>query len=158
MSKDLGRRAFLRISGASFAGLALPVPVLAQSALPSGPAPVVTTTAGRVRGVIHDGVHVYRGIPYAAPPTGARRFMPPAPAVSWSGIRDMVAPGPRAPQPARPMIPEMGDALTGSGPSGEDCLRLHVWTPDARRGGARRPVMVYFHGGGFRSGSANSVF
>jgi para-nitrobenzyl esterase len=55
------------------------------------------------------------------------------------------------------MIPEIGDALTGSGPTGEDCLSVNVWTRDPRPG-ARNPVVVYFHGGGYRSGSVNSVF
>ena len=54
------------------------------------------------------------------------------------------------------MIPEIGDALTGSGPMSEDCLRLNVWTPEVRRGS--RPVMVWFHGGGQRTGSGNSIF
>ena len=52
------------------------------------------------------------------------------------------------------MIPEIGDALTGSGPMDEDCLRLNVWTPAT--GAGRRPVMVWFHGGGQRTGSGNS--
>jgi para-nitrobenzyl esterase len=56
------------------------------------------------------------------------------------------------------MIPEMGDALTGSGATGEDCLRLNLWTPDLRSGRTARPVIVYIHGGGLRSGSANSIF
>lgn len=84
--------------------------------------------------------------------------MPPQPPAAWRGVRDMVESGPRAVQPVRIMIPEMGDALTGSGPAGEDCLRLHVWTPDATARGERRPVLVFFHGGGYRSGSANSIF
>jgi para-nitrobenzyl esterase len=119
---------------------------------------VVSTTWGRVRGLRRDGVHVFKGIAYAAAPTGARRFMAPQPPPAWQGVRDMFEPGPRAVQPVRIMIPEMGDALTGSGPTGEDCLRLHVWTPDATARGERRPVLVFFHGGGYRSGSANSIF
>ena len=53
------------------------------------------------------------------------------------------------------MIPEIGDALTGSGPMSEDCLRLNVFTPGTN---GRRPVMVWFHGGGQRTGSGNSIF
>jgi para-nitrobenzyl esterase len=52
------------------------------------------------------------------------------------------------------MVPEIGDLLTGTGPMSEDCLRLNVWTPAA--GNGRRPVMVWLHGGGFRTGSGNS--
>jgi para-nitrobenzyl esterase len=54
------------------------------------------------------------------------------------------------------MIPEIGDALTGSGPMDEDCLRVNIWT--AGIGNGRRPVMVWFHGGGQRTGSGNSIF
>jgi para-nitrobenzyl esterase len=54
------------------------------------------------------------------------------------------------------MIPEIGDALTGSGPMDEDCLRLNIWTPATGQG--NRPVMVWFHGGGQRTGSGNSIF
>ena len=55
------------------------------------------------------------------------------------------------------MVPEIGDALVGPGPTSEDCLLLNVWTPAPGRNG-RRPVMVWLHGGGFRTGSGNSVF
>ena len=71
-------------------------------------------------------------------------------------MRDAVAYGPRAPQPFRAMIPEIGDMLTGGGAMGEDCLRVNVWTPAV--GAGRRPVMVWLHGGGFRTGSGNSIF
>jgi para-nitrobenzyl esterase len=54
------------------------------------------------------------------------------------------------------MIPEIGDALTGSGPMSEDCLHLNIWTPAT--GVGQRPVMVWFHGGGQRTGSGNSIF
>ena len=105
---------------------------------------------------MRDGVHIFQGVPYAAPPLESRRFLPPVPHESWTGVRDALAYGPRAIQPFRPMIPEIGDALTGTGPMSEDCLRLNVWTPAT--GAGNRPVMVWHHGGGFRTGSGNSVF
>ena len=116
---------------------------------------VVATTAGRIRGVARDGVLAFKGVRYGASTAGAGRFMPPSKPAPWTGVQDALAFGPRAPQPFRPMIPEIGDALTGSGPMDEDCLRLNVWTPGGR---GDRPVMVWLHGGGFRTGSGNSVF
>jgi para-nitrobenzyl esterase len=117
----------------------------------------VDTTAGRVRGVRQQGVAIFKGVRYGASTAGKGRFMPPRRPEAWGGVRDAVAFGPRAYQPFRPMVPAIGDALTGSGPMSEDCLHLNVWTPDTRRG-ARRPVMVWLHGGGFRTGSGNSIF
>jgi para-nitrobenzyl esterase len=155
MTRRLDRRAILIAGGSALGALAWPRPSASQAPVEGA---VVSTTSGRVRGLRRDGVHVFKGIAYAAAPTGARRFMAPQLPPAWQGVRDMFDAGPRAVQPVRIMIPEMGDALTGSGPAGEDCLRLHVWTPDATARGERRPVLVFFHGGGYRSGSANSIF
>lgn len=117
---------------------------------------VVETDAGRLRGNLRDGAHIFQGVPYGAPPIGSLRFMPPTKPDPWTGLRDALDYGRRAYQPFRPMIPEIGDALTGSGPMSEDCLRLNVWTQGT--GSGRRPVIVWFHGGGFRTGSGNSIF
>src|SRR5690606_13263445 len=102
------------------------------------------------------GVRIFRGVPYAAAPTGNLRFMPPVKPQPWTGVRDAIELAPRFPQPFRPMIPEIGDALTGRGPMDEDSLRLNIWTPATDAG--RRPVMVWFHGGGQRTGSGNALF
>jgi para-nitrobenzyl esterase len=116
----------------------------------------VETAAGRLRGLWSGGIIAFKGIRYGASTAGPNRFQPPLKPQSWTGVVDAFDYGPRAWQQARPMIPEIGDALTGSGRMDEDCLRLNVWTPATGRGS--RPVMVWFHGGGQRTGSGNSLF
>ena len=121
----------------------------------AGPTPTgnFTTTGGTLRGVIENGIFAFRGIPYGASTAGARRFLPPAPPPSWTGVRDATDPGPQAPQIITP-LPEYFASLAPKDPRlGEDCLNLHVWTPGT--GSQRRPVMVWLHGGGFSVSSAN---
>jgi para-nitrobenzyl esterase len=149
----MNRRSFLTLSGAGLP-LARLASVLAQPG-PEARGPIVTTAGGRLRGVSDGGVHIFRGVPYGAPTSGGNRFQPPRAAPPWTEVREASGYGPRAVQPFRPMIPEVGDALTGSGPMSEDCLRLNVFTPGTS---GRRPVMVWFHGGGQRTGSGNSIF
>ncbi len=107
---------------------------------------VVTTASGPLRGRHKDGVELYAGIPYAAPPVGERRFRPPAAVVPWTEVRDATRFSPAAPQ-----LP--GEGLTSSTPLLWDeatCLALNVSTPAADD--ARRPVMVWIHGGDFKHG------
>ena len=148
------RRDFLHLSGMPLLVSALSASRARVQSARSGP--VVETATGRLRGRPLEGVVTFKGIRYGASTAGANRFQPPVKPRPWTGIVDAIDFGPRAWQPFRAMIPEIGDALTGSGPMDEDCLRVNVWTPAVDRG--RRPVMVWFHGGGQRTGSGNSLF
>ncbi|HEX6110008.1 MAG TPA: carboxylesterase/lipase family protein [Ktedonobacteraceae bacterium] len=106
---------------------------------------VVKTRYGEVRGSVVDGVHTFKGIPYAAPPFGANRLRPPQPVEAWSGVRDTLTYGPKPPQPPIPLpVPELAIA-------GEDCLNLNIWSPNL--GSARQPVMVWIPGSAFEYGS-----
>ena len=110
---------------------------------PTAPIPRgATSRAGKLRGVRDRGVHVFKGIPYGAD-TAPRRFRPALPPEPWRGVRDALQYGPACPQPG------ISEATS------EDCLSLNVWTPGLRDG-ARRPVMVYIHGGEYSSGSGSS--
>ncbi len=116
--------------------------------------PVVRTRAGEVRGSLADGVNVFKGIPYAAPPFGANRLRAPQPVAPWSGVRDALVFGPKPPQPAYP--PEVSAVLPELASPGEDCLNLNIWTPDL--GTARLPVMVWIPGSAFQYGTAATTF
>lgn len=115
----------------------------------------VQVAGGALLGRVQDGVRVWQGVPYAAPPVGARRWQPPQPAAPWPGLRAATAPGDVCPQP---MTQLPGDARSGVR-GAEDCLYLNVYAPAAPTAaaapGARTPVMVWIHGGSFRSGAGS---
>ncbi|MCY7395316.1 MAG: carboxylesterase family protein [Nocardioides sp.] len=120
--------------------------------------PVVTTTAGPVRGRTEAGVAVFLAVPYAAPPFGPLRFAPPAPPQPWTEVRDCLVLGPTAPKP--PYRAVVAHLLPEPVVVGEDCLHVNVWTPEValeaapeREGGPGRPVFVWIHGGSFQNGS-----
>jgi len=103
---------------------------------------IATPPAGAVVGLEKDGLQVFRGIPYAAPPVGNLRWQAPRPAPTWTGRRDARRFGYACMQLPGASLEGGGDP----GPLDEDCLTLNVWTPGAEPG-ARRPVMVWIHGG-----------
>jgi para-nitrobenzyl esterase len=116
-------------------------------------APVLETDAGAVRGAREGALAVLRGVPFAAPPRGALRFRPPVQPEAWAGVRDATRFGPAAPQLAEPLSQRLG--LAPRAPVGEDCLNLNVFTPALD--GARRPVLVWIHGGAFSTGSGSAA-
>ena len=126
--------------------------------------PIVETTSGKVRGTGLDDIMIFKGVPYGAPTEGQHRFRPPVAPAAWAGIRDTVAHGNGCHQASvewasshggRNVIAEMIAPDPTSEMQGEDCLVLNVWTSsiDER---AKRPVMVWFHGGYFTAGSGSS--
>ena len=100
---------------------------------------VVKTDAGSVSGIDQNGLRVYLGIPFAAPPTGDLRWRPPAPVQPWDGVKETTVFSPSCPEPLSP-----GSPVNMS----EDCLYLNVWTP-AQSSDEKLPVMVFFYGGAF---------
>jgi para-nitrobenzyl esterase len=107
---------------------------------------VVVTDKGAVRGSVTDAGRAFRRIPFAAPPVGELRWRAPGPAAPWTGVRDATVPGPECAQAGSPELHQ--PRVTN-----EDCLYLNVYAPASRI--PYRPVMVWFHGGGFTAGSAN---
>jgi para-nitrobenzyl esterase len=116
--------------------------------------PIARTKHGAVQGVPLGESLCWRGIPYAAPPTGGRRWLPPQEPASWSGIRPADRFGFRAPQVITPeLVPSGGAAISdGTSPTAEDCLFLNVCAP-SEASDAALPVLVWFHGGGYSWGS-----
>jgi para-nitrobenzyl esterase len=112
--------------------------------------------SGAVRGLVvgaKKDVHVYKGIPYAAPPVGERRWKPPQPMSAWQGIRDCFDFGAACPQKIPALVGNIPE-MTIRAPVSEDCLFLNVWTP-AERQSAKLPVLYWIHGGGFITGAAS---
>jgi len=146
----INRRSFL----GSAAGAAT-VLVKARAADINGASsgPMVETTSGKIRGAVLNKVNAFKGIPYGEATDISGRFLPPAKAKPWSGVKDALEWGPEAPQGPHTEIPEVAATIPKQGHS-EDCLHLNVWTNSVSRGG-KRPVMVWLHGGGFTSGSGS---
>src|ERR1700744_6525561 len=132
-------------------------------------APVVKTAGGPVRGSVQGGICRFLGIPYGAPTSGAGRFMPPRSPQPWTAVRDFLDYGatcPQIPLGISPFVSHRGGDTKPPEPNpvqkqlatffarrnpepeqSEDCLVLNIWTPAPDS--AKRPVMVWLHGGGF---------
>ena len=156
MNSMLDRRSFLSrgslaagfLLGGKFSeALAADVQGAAESA-------TAETAAGKIRGTVQNKVNIFKGVPYGASTAGAGRFMPPAKPQPWTGVREALEFGPASPQVPSHLIPEaMALQPPGDAHGSEDCLHLNVWTNGLGR--AKRPVMVWLHGGGYSAGSAN---
>jgi carboxylesterase type B len=116
-----------------------------------GSEPVAKTSLGAFEGEDRGSFVVFKGIPYAEPPEGKRRFRPPEPYAGHRGVRKATEYGPSCPQPPSEMFPQ-----TGPTEQSEDCLYLNIWTPGPDN--KARPVMVWIHGGAFVMGSGAFPF
>ena len=138
----LGRRVLL---GGVAAGAAVLQGPRAQSAVLDAP-------CGSLRGLaVPNGVQAFLGIPYAVPPVGPLRYASPRPAPRWDAVRDATRPGMASIQT---LAGAAAWLYEGAEPQGEDCLVLNVWTPAPN---GRRPVMVWLHGGAWRTGRGDAV-
>ena len=129
--------------------------VMQKELVTSGDNVIVRTTSGMVVGYIDEGVHIYKGIPYAE----AERFMPPVAPTPWDGVRSSRAYGPTCPQGKRTgwYSDEQAFAFDwDDGFTDENCLRVNVWTQGTNKG-SKRPVMVWLHGGGYSAGSSQEL-
>jgi para-nitrobenzyl esterase len=135
-------------TGRSLARIALAALWALCPLIASAAAPTVRIDTGSLVGVTESGVLVFKGVPFAAPPLGERRWKPPAQPARWRNPRDA--------SKYAPMCPQVGPAVPGSPaePTSEDCLYLNVWTSGTQ--GPLRPIVVFLYGGGFTNGSAST--
>ena len=142
------RRDFLSTASLAAAGVFAARSGVLRAAASGGP--VVETAYGKIRGTLDRSVYAFRGVPYGDTTAGANRFLPPRKPQAWTGVRDAIELGHRAPQLDAPRVPEWF-VMDRTEPQGEDCLVVNVWTPGLDS--QKRPVVVWLHGGGFTGGS-----
>jgi len=124
--------------------------VIAGSYVVGATPDVVKVESGQIAGVAADGMRVFKGIPFAAPPVGDLRWKPPQPVVAWTGVKTADKFGPQCVQTPYPA----GSPYEAEpAPMSEDCLYLNIWTPAGAN--ENRPVMVWIHGGGWTKGAAS---
>ncbi|HEY2468208.1 MAG TPA: carboxylesterase/lipase family protein [Terracidiphilus sp.] len=135
-----------------------PAPITADRLVARTDYAVVETVTGKVRGSSCNGIFVFKGIPYAASTAGAARFLAPQKPTPWSGVRSSLTYGQVCPQPARTGWANDEEAWLfnwDDGQSGEDCLRVNIWSPGLDH--RKHPVMVWLHGGGYTAGSGQEL-
>jgi para-nitrobenzyl esterase len=129
--------------------LVLVLAVPAFSRTPAVP-DTVRVDGGQIAGTIADGVRIFKGIPFAAPPTGDLRWKPPQAVIAWSGVKTADAFSPECPQ--SPYAAGSAYAMPAA-PTSEDCLYLNVWSTATAE--EKQPVMVWIHGGAWTRGSGS---
>src|SRR5215471_8342504 len=124
------------------------------AAVPRAASDVVTIDGGKISGTSADGVRAFKGIPFAAPPVGDLRWKAPQPVAAWSGVKAADTFGPQCMQTP---YPSGSPYAMATATMGEDCLYLNVWTaaPANAANSAKRPVMVWIHGGAWTRGAAS---
>ncbi|MDP8984550.1 MAG: carboxylesterase family protein [Pseudomonadota bacterium] len=146
VSRGLSRRSVIVGAAALTAGAL-------SGALASESGPEATTKYGRVRGYDDGPIKVFKGVPYGAPTGGAQRWLPPQPPKPWSGVKQTILSGPMSPQNRGSPLAEEA-AMSQTGPQSEQCLTVNIFTPAVGARSGKRPVIVWFHGGGFAGGFA----
>jgi para-nitrobenzyl esterase len=116
---------------------------------------VVTIQLGKLEGLSKEGIFTFKGIPYASPPIGEKRWLPPQPMTPWNGVREAKKVGNVAPQNMSDIGPLQNKELLAQEVHSEDCLFLNIWSPGLDN--KKRPVMFWIHGGGFSTGAGSRI-